>query len=63
MGLNVNYPVIGPEGKGTALTFQDPQVPLVPDFTDAGDGTWKVGVNAGPGGFAKAGVLLAGLRP
>lgn len=38
-------------------------MPHVPDFTDAGDGTCKVGVNAGPGGFAKAGVLHAGLRP
>ncbi|MCT9088941.1 5'/3'-nucleotidase SurE [Streptomyces sp. ASQP_92] len=52
VGLNVNYPVIGADGKGTAkgtsLTFQDPQAPLVPDFTDSGDGTWKVGVRFAP---------------
>ncbi|MCX5384385.1 5'/3'-nucleotidase SurE [Streptomyces sp. NBC_00083] len=97
VGLNINYPVIGADGKGiakgAALTFQDPQVPLVPEFTDAGDGTWKIGAkfapqppakggdveavnsgkvaispmsadwNAGPSGVARAGALLAGLRP
>ncbi|MFF7178090.1 5'/3'-nucleotidase SurE [Streptomyces sp. NPDC008121] len=48
VGLNVNHPVVGSEGKGTAAgvttTFQDPQTLLKADFTDAGDGTWKVGV-------------------
>ncbi|MFJ7203608.1 5'/3'-nucleotidase SurE [Streptomyces sp. NPDC098789] len=48
VGLNVNHPVIGADGKGTpaavATTFQDPQPVLKSDFTDAGDGTWKVGV-------------------
>ncbi|MET3984636.1 5'/3'-nucleotidase SurE [Streptomyces sp. PvR034] len=48
VGLNVNHPVIGADGRGTpagvATTFQDPQPVLKSDFTDAGDGTWKVGV-------------------
>ncbi|MFG2710879.1 5'/3'-nucleotidase SurE [Streptomyces goshikiensis] len=48
VGLNVNHPVVGADGKGTAAgvaaTFQDPQTILAPDFTDSGDGTWKVGV-------------------
>ncbi|MGW6577150.1 5'/3'-nucleotidase SurE [Streptomyces sp. NPDC054945] len=48
VGLNVNHPVVGADGKGTAsgvaATFQDPQTLLEPDFTDAGDGTWKVTV-------------------
>ncbi|MER5733635.1 5'/3'-nucleotidase SurE [Streptomyces sp. NPDC002138] len=48
VGLNVNHPVIGADGKGTAAgvaaTFQDPQPLLKADYTDAGDGTWKVGV-------------------
>ncbi|MGW7433464.1 5'/3'-nucleotidase SurE [Streptomyces sp. NPDC054861] len=48
VGLNVNHPVVGSEGRGTAAgvttTFQDPQTLLKADFTDAGDGTWKVGV-------------------
>ncbi|MFD7027527.1 5'/3'-nucleotidase SurE [Streptomyces sp. NPDC059917] len=48
VGLNVNFPVIGADGKGVpagvATTFQDPQPVLKSDFTDAGDGTWKVGV-------------------
>ncbi|MFJ9342095.1 5'/3'-nucleotidase SurE [Streptomyces sp. NPDC101733] len=48
IGLNVNHPVVGADGKGTAAgvaaTFQDPQPLLKADFTDAGDGTWKVGV-------------------
>ncbi|MEU6314885.1 5'/3'-nucleotidase SurE [Streptomyces sp. NPDC047014] len=46
VGLNVNHPVVGADGKGRAAgvsaTFQDPQTLLEPDFTDAGDGTWKV---------------------
>ncbi|MFG2874483.1 5'/3'-nucleotidase SurE [Streptomyces sp. NPDC048337] len=48
VGLNVNHPVVGADGKGTAAgvatTFQDPQNFLQPDFTDSGDGTWKVSV-------------------
>ncbi|MFD7909480.1 5'/3'-nucleotidase SurE [Streptomyces sp. NPDC059752] len=48
VGLNVNHPVVGADGKGTAAgvsaTFQDPQTLLEPDFTDAGDGTWKMTV-------------------
>lgn len=48
VGLNVNHPVMGADGKGSAagvaLTFQDPQALLKADFTDAGDGTWKLGV-------------------
>ncbi|MFB6523444.1 5'/3'-nucleotidase SurE [Streptomyces sp. NPDC056401] len=48
VGLNVNHPVIGADGKGTpagvATTFQDAQAVLKADYTDAGDGTWKVGV-------------------
>ncbi|MET9697833.1 5'/3'-nucleotidase SurE [Streptomyces sp. NPDC006529] len=48
VGLNVNHPVVGADGKGAAAgvatTFQDPQTLLKADFTDAGDGTWKVGV-------------------
>lgn len=48
VGLNVNHPVIGADGKGTpagvATTFQDPQAVLKADYTDSGDGTWKVGV-------------------
>ncbi|MER6449026.1 5'/3'-nucleotidase SurE [Streptomyces venezuelae] len=48
VGLNVNHPVVGADGRGTAAgvssTFQDAQTLLEPDFTDAGDGTWKVTV-------------------
>ncbi|MFG2617065.1 5'/3'-nucleotidase SurE [Streptomyces sp. NPDC048507] len=50
VGLNVNHPVVGSDGKGTAAgvsaTFQDPQQVLATDFTDSGDGTgtWKVDV-------------------
>ncbi|MFC7265086.1 5'/3'-nucleotidase SurE [Streptomyces lutosisoli] len=49
VGLNVNHPVIGKDGtgtaQGTALTTQDPQPFLKADYTDNGDGTWKVTVN------------------
>ncbi|WP_405761337.1 5'/3'-nucleotidase SurE [Streptomyces sp. NBC_00045] len=52
VGLNVNHPVVGADGKGAAAgvaaTFQDPQAPLQPDYTDAGDGTWKVNVQFRP---------------
>ncbi|MBT2422479.1 5'/3'-nucleotidase SurE [Streptomyces sp. ISL-22] len=48
VGLNINHPVVGPDGKGTAsgasLTEQDPQPVLKADYTDSGDGTWKVNV-------------------
>ncbi|MET7619769.1 5'/3'-nucleotidase SurE [Streptomyces sp. NPDC005408] len=52
VGLNINHPVVGADGTGTAddpsLTFQDPQTVLEPAFTDSGDGTWKVRVNFAP---------------
>ncbi|MFE2165148.1 5'/3'-nucleotidase SurE [Streptomyces sp. NPDC059447] len=48
VGLNVNHPVVGADGKGTAAgvsaTFQDPQTVLEPQYADAGDGTWKMTV-------------------
>ncbi|MBT2469818.1 5'/3'-nucleotidase SurE [Streptomyces sp. ISL-66] len=63
VGLNINHPVIGADGKGTAsgtsTTFQDPQAPLVPDFTDSGDGTWKVSVKFAPQPAAKGGDVEA----
>ncbi|MGP3983581.1 5'/3'-nucleotidase SurE [Streptomyces sp. KR80] len=49
VGLNVNHPVVGTDGTGTprgsSVTTQDPQPILQADFTDSGDGTWKVNVN------------------
>ncbi|MFJ3922069.1 5'/3'-nucleotidase SurE [Streptomyces sp. NPDC090022] len=52
VGLNVNHPVVGADGTGTAAgvaaTVQDPQTFLEPDFTDSGDGTWKVTVKVVP---------------
>ncbi|MFE4861119.1 5'/3'-nucleotidase SurE [Streptomyces sp. NPDC056670] len=52
LGLNVNHPVVGPDGtgtaRGTALTHQDPQLLLQPRYTDAGDGTWKVRIDEVP---------------
>ncbi|MFI0203613.1 MULTISPECIES: 5'/3'-nucleotidase SurE [Streptomyces] len=63
VGLNVNHPVVGADGKGTAAgvaaTFQDPQTLLEPDFTDAGDGTWKVAVKVDLRPAAKGGDLEA----
>lgn len=63
VGLNVNHPVVGADGKGTAAgvstTFQDPQTVLEPDFTDSGDGTWKVGVTVDLRPAAKGGDLEA----
>ncbi|MEV8531424.1 5'/3'-nucleotidase SurE [Streptomyces sp. NPDC051211] len=57
VGLNINHPVVGADGKGTAAgvatTIQDPQQPLQPDFTDSGDGTWKVAVKFKPQPAAK----------
>ncbi|MFJ7157387.1 5'/3'-nucleotidase SurE [Streptomyces sp. NPDC101118] len=62
-GLNVNHPVVGADGtgraEGSAVTFQDPQSPLVPDFTDSGDGTWKVTVRFGLRTPAKGGDVEA----
>ncbi|MEV7520618.1 5'/3'-nucleotidase SurE [Streptomyces sp. NPDC091371] len=63
VGLNVNHPVVGADGKGTAAgvaaTFQDPQTLLEPDFTDAGDGTWKVTVKVALRPAAKGGDIEA----
>ncbi|MFJ6050766.1 5'/3'-nucleotidase SurE [Streptomyces sp. NPDC092307] len=63
VGLNVNHPVVGADGKGTAsgvaATFQDPQTLLEPDFTDAGDGTWKVAVKVDLRPAAKGGDVEA----
>ncbi|MFE9635578.1 5'/3'-nucleotidase SurE [Streptomyces sp. NPDC006463] len=63
VGLNVNHPVVGADGTGTAAgvsaTFQDPQTLLEPDFTDSGDGTWKVTVKVVPRPAAKGGDIEA----
>ncbi|MET9378183.1 5'/3'-nucleotidase SurE [Streptomyces sp. NPDC002992] len=63
VGLNVNHPVVGADGKGTAAgvstTFQDPQTILEPDFTDSGDGTWKVDVTVDMRPAAKGGDVEA----
>ncbi|MEU8777627.1 5'/3'-nucleotidase SurE [Streptomyces sp. NPDC048606] len=63
VGLNVNHPVVGADGKGTAAgvstTFQDPQTLLRPDFTDSGDGTWKVEVKVDLRPAAKGGDVEA----
>ncbi|WP_137991675.1 5'/3'-nucleotidase SurE [Streptomyces vilmorinianum] len=63
IGLNVNHPVVGADGKspaqGAAVTHQDPQAPLVPDFTDSGDGTWKVSVTFAPRPPVKGGDVEA----
>ncbi|MGW0395309.1 5'/3'-nucleotidase SurE [Streptomyces sp. NPDC003042] len=63
VGLNVNHPVVGADGKGTAAgvatTFQDPQTLLEPDFTDSGDGTWKVSVKVALRPPAKGGDIEA----
>ncbi|MFD5793825.1 5'/3'-nucleotidase SurE [Streptomyces diastatochromogenes] len=52
VGLNLNHPVVGPDGRGTAsgvsVTTQDPQPVLKADYSDSGDGTWKVNVNVVP---------------
>ncbi|WP_449344698.1 5'/3'-nucleotidase SurE [Streptomyces narbonensis] len=52
VGLNVNHPVVGADGKGIArgasVTTQDPQPGLAAEYTDVGDGTWKVGVSLVP---------------
>ncbi|MFJ6795161.1 5'/3'-nucleotidase SurE [Streptomyces sp. NPDC091268] len=63
VGLNVNHPVVGADGKGAArglaTTFQDPQSPLRPEYTDAGDGTWKVDVRLSTRPAAKGGDVEA----
>ncbi|MEU9987049.1 5'/3'-nucleotidase SurE [Streptomyces sp. NPDC048045] len=63
VGLNVNHPVVGPDGKGTALgaslTTQDPQPVLKADYTDSGDGTWKVNVGIVPAPAQKGGDVEA----
>ncbi|MCX4695368.1 5'/3'-nucleotidase SurE [Streptomyces sp. NBC_01408] len=63
VGLNVNHPVVGTDGKGTAAgvatTFQDPQNFLEPDFTDSGDSTWKVTVKVALRPAAKGGDIEA----
>ncbi|MEN8651315.1 5'/3'-nucleotidase SurE [Streptomyces sp. 21So2-11] len=63
VGLNINHPVVGTDGTGTAAgvatTFQDPQTPLKPDFIDSGDGTWKVDVKFAPQPAAKGGDVEA----
>ncbi|WP_329112401.1 5'/3'-nucleotidase SurE [Streptomyces sp. NBC_01353] len=63
VGLNVNHPVVGADGKGTAAgvstTFQDPQTILEPNFTDSGDGTWKVDVTVDMRPAAKGGDVEA----
>ncbi|MGW6985314.1 5'/3'-nucleotidase SurE [Streptomyces sp. NPDC054932] len=63
VGLNVNHPVVGADGRGTAAgvspTFQDPQTVLEPDFTDAGDGTWKMTVKVDLRPAAKGGDIEA----
>ncbi|MEV6834084.1 5'/3'-nucleotidase SurE [Streptomyces sp. NPDC051133] len=47
-GLNVDHPVLGADGSGTArgadLTTQDPRPALTSAYADAGDGTWRVTV-------------------
>ncbi len=49
-GLNVNHPVVGADGsgtaRGTALTTQDPQPVIRSQFTHTGGDTWKVTVGA-----------------
>lgn len=52
VGLNVNHPVVGEDGTGSArgvsLTTQDAQPVLTPGYSDNGDGTWKVSVSFEP---------------
>ncbi|MFD3696319.1 5'/3'-nucleotidase SurE [Streptomyces sp. NPDC058646] len=63
VGLNVNHPVVGTDGTGkaagVATTFQDPQNFLQPDYTDSGDGTWKVSVKVALKPAAKGGDIEA----
>ncbi|MBT2404241.1 MULTISPECIES: 5'/3'-nucleotidase SurE [unclassified Streptomyces] len=63
VGLNVNHPIVGADGTGVAAgvatTFQDPQTLLEPDFTDSGDGTWKVNVKVNLRPAAKGGDVEA----
>ncbi|MDL4775239.1 MULTISPECIES: 5'/3'-nucleotidase SurE [Thermomonosporaceae] len=52
VGLNVNYPIVGPDGDRPAtdwaLTNQDRQPILVPSYTDKGDGTYAIGISYAP---------------
>jgi 5'-nucleotidase len=54
VGLDVDHPVLGADGTGTArgadITTQDPRAVLTSEYADNGDGTWKVtvGVVDGP---------------
>lgn len=63
VGLNVNHPVVGQDGKGTArgasVTTQDPQPVLKADYTDSGDGTWKVSVGIVPAADQRGGDVEA----
>ncbi|MGW2418804.1 5'/3'-nucleotidase SurE [Streptomyces sp. NPDC001709] len=63
VGLDINHPVVGPDGKGTAsgvsVTTQDPQPVLKADYSDSGDGTWKVNVNVVPAPAEKGGDVEA----
>ncbi|MER7762207.1 5'/3'-nucleotidase SurE [Streptomyces sp. NPDC097619] len=63
VGLNVNHPVVGADGQGTArgvsVTTQDPQPGLAVDYTDSGDGTWKVEVSVVPSPAQRGGDVEA----
>lgn len=63
LGLNVNHPLVGADGTGTArgvsVTTQDPQLGLGVGYTDAGDGTWKVNVALVPAVARKGGDVEA----
>lgn len=49
LGLNINHPIVGEDGKGlakgAAVTTQDGQQILKPNYTDSGNGTWKISVS------------------
>ncbi len=65
VGLNLNHPVVGADGTGTArgvdVTAQDPQPGLAADYTDTGDGngTWKVDVSVVPAPARRGGDVAA----
>ncbi|MER7110311.1 5'/3'-nucleotidase SurE [Streptomyces sp. NPDC000229] len=63
VGLNVNHPVVGADGRGTArgaaVTAQDPQPVLRADYTDSGDGTWKVDLGLVPATAEEGGDVAA----
>ncbi|MFP3986265.1 5'/3'-nucleotidase SurE [Streptomyces sp. E11-3] len=62
-GLNVNHPVVGADGTGTArgtsLTTQDPQPIIRSQYTHTGGDTWKVTVDAAIRPAKKGGDLEA----